>query len=187
METVLHNNFGGMAGELADFDELVRTHSNRIFRFIFASTRDRDAADSLTQDCFLRAYKARHQFRGDSSAATWLMKIAVNLVRSHALRTRLQFWRSVSTHAVPYEDVAERLLDRGGTPEALSSARQQVRAVWDVVGRLPQRQRTIFLLRFVDDMELTEIAAAIGMKEATVKTHLYRALQTVRDQLGRPL
>ena len=186
METVLQNNFGGLAHELADFDELVRTHSNRIFRFILANTRDRDAADSLTQDCFLRAYKARHQFRGESSPGTWLMRIAVNLVRSHSIRTKLQFWRSVSTNGVPYEDVADRLLDRHSTPEAIWSARQQVQAVWEVVGKLPQRQRTIFLLRFVDDMELPEIAKAIGMKEATVKTHLYRALQSVRDQLGTP-
>jgi RNA polymerase sigma-70 factor (ECF subfamily) len=112
------------------------------------------------------------------------MRIAVNLVRSHSIRTRLQFWRSVTTTAVPYEDVADRLLDQRSTPEAVSSARQQISAVWEVVGKLPQRQRTIFLLRFVDDMELPEIAAAIGMKEATVKTHLYRALQAVRDQLG---
>ncbi len=184
METVLQNNFGGLAHELADFDELVRTHSHRIFRFILASIRDRDAADSLTQDCFLRAYKARHQFRGESSPATWLMHIAVNVVRSHTIRRRLQFWRSVADSAVPYDDVADRLLDQRSTPEAISSARQQIAAVWQVVGQLPERQRTIFLLRFVDDMELSEIAIAIGMKEATVKTHLYRALQAVRDQLG---
>ncbi len=108
-------------------------------------------------------------------------------MRSYALRTKLQFWRSVTNNSIDFEDVAERLLDQRSTPEAISSARQQIAAVWEVVGRLPERQRTIFLLRFVDDMELPEIAAAIGMKEATVKTHLYRALQSVRDQLGRPV
>ena len=76
------------AQELDDFDTLVRQHRSRIFRYILASLRDYDAAETLTQDCFVRAYRARASFRGDSSAGTWLMQIAVNLVRSHVSSRR---------------------------------------------------------------------------------------------------
>ena len=57
-------------------------------------------------------------------------------------------------------------------------------AVWKATGGLPERQRTVFLLRFVEDMDLLEIAAATGLSEGTVKTHLFRALEAVRRRLG---
>jgi RNA polymerase sigma-70 factor (ECF subfamily) len=69
------------------------------------------------------------------------------------------------------------------SPEAIVAAREQVSAIWKVVARLPERQRTVFLLRFVEDMELLEISAVTGMKEGTVKTHLFRALKTVRSAI----
>jgi RNA polymerase sigma-70 factor (ECF subfamily) len=58
-----------------------------------------------------------------------------------------------------------------------------VQAIWTAAASLPGRQRTVFLLRFVEDMELLEIAEVTGMKEGTVKTHLFRALQSVRARL----
>jgi RNA polymerase sigma-70 factor (ECF subfamily) len=58
-----------------------------------------------------------------------------------------------------------------------------VRAVWDVANGLSQQQRAVFLLRFVEDMELNEIASVLGLQAGSVKTHLFRALQTVRGKL----
>ena len=63
-------------------------------------------------------------------------------------------------------------------------AKEQVQAVWDATRSLSERQRTVFLLRFVEDMDLLEITVATGMKEGTVKTHLFRALRAVRENIG---
>jgi hypothetical protein len=71
--------------ELEDFDRLVERYRTRVFRFVFVSVRDWDLAETLTQDCFWKAYKHRDAFRGDCSAMTWLMRIAVNLVRDEAV------------------------------------------------------------------------------------------------------
>ena len=79
--------------ELADFDEVVRVYRPRILRFLLSSLTDRDAAESLTQECFLKAWSARHQFRGDSSLSTWLTRIAVNLMRDHLRSRSLGFGR----------------------------------------------------------------------------------------------
>ena len=79
------------------FDELVAIHRQRIFRFAFASLRDRDTAESVTQDCFLRAWQAWPQFRGDSSVQTWLTRIAINLIRDAARSRRFQFWKQADT------------------------------------------------------------------------------------------
>lgn len=170
---------------LLDFDLLVHEHRPRIFRFILASLRDREAAENLTQDCFVRAYKAREQFRGTASARTWLMQIAANLVRTHESSRRLKFWRRSLLPAIDLADVREWVPDRHLTPEELAAAKQQVQAIWQVAVGLSARQRTVFLLRFVEDLDLLEIVAITGMKEGTVKTHLFRAVQSIRAGLEK--
>jgi RNA polymerase sigma-70 factor (ECF subfamily) len=170
--------------ELDDFESVVRLYWLKVFRFALASVRERHAAESLAQDCFFRAYKARNSFRGEASVSTWLMQIAVNLVRDHARDRRLQFWKRARLTAVDMSTAARWIPDAGASPEVAALMKEQVQAVWDATATLSERQRTVFLLRFVEDMDLLEIAEATGMKEGTVKVHLFRALHAVRARLG---
>src|ERR1041384_1883917 len=171
------------ANELEDFDSLVRLHRPRIFRFVLASLRNRETAANLTQDCFIRAFQAREQFRRASSIGTWFMQIAANLIRDHESNSHLKFWRRNLEGGADVADLARAIPDGQQSPEASAVIREQVQAIWRAAGRLPLRQRTVFLLRFVEDMSLLEIAEVTGMKEGTVKTHLFRALQAVRARL----
>jgi len=173
--------------ELADFDEVVRLYRPRIFRFLMASLGDRDLAESLTQDCFLKAYTARHQFRGDSSLATWLTRIALNLVRDHLRSRRMRFWQKTRDTALDIVDVSDWIPDAACSPEETCLQQERVREIWRSVEKLSRQQRTVFLLRFVEEMELSEIAETTGMNTSTVKSHLYRALRVVRERvLGKP-
>jgi RNA polymerase sigma-70 factor, ECF subfamily len=168
---------------LEDFDELARQHRPRVFRFLLASLRNRETAENLTQDCFVRAYQAREGFRGESAAGTWFMKIAANLVRKHESSSRLKFWRRNLQSDADVAELGACIPDRQQSPEALALIREQVQAIMGAAAALPARQRTVFLLRFVDDMDLLEIAEVTGMKEGTVKAHLFRALQAVRARV----
>lgn len=172
------------AAELDDFDEVVRLYRPRIFRYLIATLRDRDVAESLTQDCFLKAWNARHQFRGDSSLMTWLTRIAVNLARDHARSQRMRFWQKTRSDDIDPADMGDWVADGRSSPEQSLLAREQAAAVWHAVEVLSPNQKTIFMLRFVEEMELPQIALATGMNENTVKSHLYRALRTVRDKVG---
>jgi len=169
--------------ELADFEALVRLQRPRVFRFLLASLRNRETAENLTQDCFVKAYQARHNFRGTSSAATWFMQIAANLVRDHESSNRLKFWRRSLRSDADLADLGSAVPDRQQSPEQRALIGEQVQAIWTAAANLPARQRTVFLLRFVEDMDLLEIAEVTGMKEGTVKSHLFRALQSVRARL----
>jgi RNA polymerase sigma-70 factor (ECF subfamily) len=169
--------------ELDDFEAVVRLYWPKVFRFALASLRDTHAAETLAQDCFFRAYKARATFRGDASVSTWLMQIAVNLVRDHARDRRLQFWKRARLTAVDTAVAGRWIPDGAASPELAALRKEQVQAVWNAAGSLSERQRTVFLLRFVEDMDLLEIAAATGLKEGTVKAHLFRALQAVRERI----
>src|SRR5579864_1290320 len=76
------------ATPLDDMASIVATYEQRIFRFHLISIRDRDVAQTLTQDTFIRAWSARHTFRGDCSISTWLMRIALNLIRDYTRTDR---------------------------------------------------------------------------------------------------
>jgi RNA polymerase sigma-70 factor (ECF subfamily) len=166
---------------MSDFDELVNQHRPRIFRFILASLRNRESAENLTQECFVKAYKARKQFRGAASIPTWLLQIAANLVRDHESSGRLKFWRRALK--VDLTDVMDVIPDRQLSPESMLSVKQEVEVIWRQAAKLPERQRTVLLLRFVEDLNLLEIAEVTGLKLGTVKTHLFRALESVRAAL----
>ena len=170
--------------ELADFDEVVRVYRPRILRFLLSSLTDRDAAESLTQECFLKAWSARQQFRGDSSLSTWLTRIAVNLMRDHLRSRSLRFWQKTRGTSLDVMDISDWVPDGRSSPESAAVARDQVAGVWKAVGNLSTQQRTVFVLRFVEEMELDEIATTIGMNLSTVKSHLYRALAILRERMG---
>lgn len=113
------------------------------------------------------------------------MQIAANLIRDHEGSNRLKFWRRTLSSGADLAEIGEWVPERERSPEALLLAREQVEAVWSAVASLSERQRTVFLLRFVEDMEVQEIAAVTGMSEGTVKTHLFRALHAVRRRLEK--
>lgn len=167
-----------------EFSCVVEAHRPQIFRFLLASLRDVDLAETLTQECFLKAYRNWKGFRGESSALTWLMRIAINLQKDHWRNRRLQFWRHTQSNAVDLDEASEWLPSGGSSAEQQLLAREQVARVWKVVAGLSERQRTVFLLRYVEERELSEIAAATGLSEGTVKAHLSRALARVRAVLG---
>jgi len=173
--------------ELEDIDALVRLHRPKVFRFVAFSVSDRDAAESITQDCFLKAHLTRHQFRGDCSISTWLMRIAFNLVRDHTKSQKFRFWKNAAATAIDANDVSQHLASRAASAEEQLIAKEQVETVHRALQELSGKQRSIFVMRFVEEMELSDIAAATGMSLPTVKTHLYRAVGAIRTRLGATL
>ncbi len=173
----------GAVSELDDIDRLVRTYRARLLRFVTFSIKDDDAAASIVQDCFLKAYHTRHQFRNECTIATWLTTIAVNQIRDHLRVRRYKFWRKVSETAVDVIEKASLIPSADRTPEEELLARERARAVARAVALLSERQRLVFLLRFSEEMEVSEVAKATGMPVNTVKTHLHRAIKAVREQM----
>jgi RNA polymerase sigma-70 factor (ECF subfamily) len=192
-ETALTRPIGGVASGRAiseeEFAEIVRLHQQRVHRLLVSFVRDPDEAASLAQECFLRAYRNWSGFRGECSVATWLSRIAVNLARDEAKNRRRSFWRRLLAFEDPAgtgsESAALEVATGEASPEQSLLAREKLNAVWDTVDRLPPQQRTVFLLRFVDEMSLEDVAQVLELNLGTVKSHLSRALATVRRQVTR--
>jgi RNA polymerase sigma-70 factor (ECF subfamily) len=170
------------ATPLDDLASVIAAYQPRVFRFLLATLRDRDAAETLTQETFLRAWSARASFRNDCAVSTWLIRIALNLARDHTRTGRFRFWKHLSTSAVDVSEIAASLPNRDATAESNLIAQQQVAEIWQTVGTLSPRQRTVFLLRFLEEMEIPDIAAVTSLPIGTVKSHLYRALNIVRTR-----
>jgi RNA polymerase sigma-70 factor (ECF subfamily) len=95
----------------------------------------------------------------------------------------MQFWKRTRESSAGYENLIELVPNREASQESALLAKEQVRAVWSVAEALSERQRTVFLLRFVEELDLLEIAKVTGMKEGTVKVHLFRAIDAIRKRL----
>ena len=169
--------------ELDDIDELVRVHQARIRRFAIFSTGDPDLADSIAQDTLLRAYRGRENFRGDCSVTTWLTGIAINVIRDHLRSPRFRFWKQVQTTGIDAQEMASFLPSGSITPERALLAREKVKQLWQVLDTLSVKQRTIFMMKFSEEMSIEDISAVLDMKSTTVRTHLHRALKAVRGRL----
>jgi RNA polymerase sigma-70 factor (ECF subfamily) len=170
----------------ADFDEVVRRYQRKVYRVLLMMVKSPEDADNLTQECFLRAYTSMATFRGDCSVQTWLLRIAVNLARDDARNRRAGFWKRLlriddgSSVADEPEPACVK-----ASPERGLIAQQELDAVWRAVENLSPRQREVFVLRFAEEMELKEIAEVLNLRTGTVKAQLFRAVTSVREQVGR--
>jgi RNA polymerase sigma-70 factor (ECF subfamily) len=169
--------------ELDDMDSLVRTYRPRLLRFVTFSLADPDLAQSITQDCFLKAYNARDRFRGDCSISTWLTSIAVNLIRDQQRLQKFRFWRHARATAIDITDAANFLPSHESSPESRLLIQEKAAQVHAALQNLSPNQRTVFLMRFSEELELSQIAAITNIPVNTVKTHLHRALKSVRNQV----
>jgi len=170
--------------ELSDINALDRAYRPRLLRFVAYSTGDQDLAETIVQDCLLKAYNARESFRGECSVQTWLTHIAVNLIRDHQRTRKFQFWRRAAKTAPDLTELASLLPSRESSPESQVLARERAQQVTVALETLSEKQRTVFLMRFIEEMDPQEISAATGMQINTVKTHLHRAVKAVRLKLG---
>ena len=170
--------------ELNDINALDRVYRPRLLRFVAYSTGDQDLAETIVQDCLLKAYNARDSFRGDCSVNTWLTHIALNLIRDHQRTRKFQFWRTVQKTAPDLSEMSSLLPSRESSPESQMLARERAQQVSVALETLSPNQRTVFLMRFIEEMDPQEISEATGMQITTVKTHLHRAVKAIRLKLG---
>ncbi|HSS98378.1 MAG TPA: RNA polymerase sigma factor [Terriglobales bacterium] len=188
METALATTLSASIERTAEavtpesFETIVRQHQKKVHRYVLLMVKDEDAADTITQECFLRAYQSMVSFRGECRMDTWLLRIAVNLVRDHVKSRRISFWRRLVGFGS--DDAPEfQVRSQQPSPEQTLLVQSELQAVWEGLSCLSRQQREIFLLRFVEELSLLEIAGVLGLKVGTVKAQLFRALANIRKQL----
>ena len=171
-------------GEKRAFDLLVLKYQRKIMRLLSRMIRDPSEIEDLTQEAFIKAYRALPQFRGDSAFYTWLYRIAINTARNwQAAHNR----RPVSSSLVETADgetfdEIDNLTDIS-TPESMLASRQIAETVNAAMQSLPEDLRTAILLREIEGMSYEDIAQSMGCPIGTVRSRIFRAREAIASQL----
>ena len=175
-------------GDHAAFEALVRRHERPLLNFIHRRTADRERAQELTQELFLRVVRHRTTWRPEARVTTWLYTMARNLCVDESRR---QFHRRASSLDEPVNDDAnaatavDRVHDTAASSPGVAIDRAAFREHLErCIQLLPDDQREVFLLRHVDGMRFTEIAEVQQASENTVKSRMRYALRTLREHLA---
>jgi len=174
------------AGDKSAFDLLVRKYQHRIGAVVYRFVPDHAESQDVTQEAFIRAYRALGNFRGDSQFYTWLYRIAVNTAKNYlvAVKRRPPMADIAAEDAEHYAG-AGRLHDHD-TPEHQLLRQEIERTVSDTVAALPGELRQAITLREVDGRSYEEIAQMMQCPIGTVRSRIFRAREAIDRQL-RPL
>jgi len=175
-------------GDESAFGELMNRHKTRIFAAAMALLRNHADAEEITQDTFIRAHRGFSRFRGDSSVATWLHRIAVNLARNrywYFFRRRRHATLSLDAALGQEGDMtfSDLLSAADPDPSQESSRNEFVDAVEACMERLEPSHREILSMRSVLDQSYEEIAAQLRINVGTVKSRIARARERLRKKL----
>ena len=166
-----------LEGETRAFDELVNRYQNRLLNFVYRTTGDRERAEDLVQEVFVRVYRHIHRFDRSRKFSTWIYTIASNLAKNE-LRNRsrnpLVLFQTIRRN---WEDDDRPLQfeDPGTRPDDLYRKRHLREVVEDAVEKLPPHHRNVFVLRELEGKSYEEIAEITSCNLGTVKSRLNRA------------
>src|SRR3954471_19578112 len=170
-----------LGGEAALFEIIMRRHNQRLYRVARAILRDDGEAEDVMQDAYVRAYKNLAQFAGRAKFSTWLTRIAVHeaLSRKHRRRNI----EELDAMLEPEKNQMHELRSREATPEQ-GAVNRELRGVLEAaISELPDKYRTVFVLREVEEMTTSETAEALDLTEENIKIRLHRAKALLRKQL----
>ena len=161
-------------------ETLLESHELLVFRTCGRLLPPGEDVEAAVQETLLRALRNLGRFTGQGTFAGWLAAIAVNLCRDRLRRRRLVPFLSLEGREKGEVDPLSAIPSSEPNPERVAMARQAVNRLHGEVSRLPRRQQEVFALRFFAELDLGDIATALGVDVGTVKTHLHRAVQRVR-------
>lgn len=173
------------AGDREAFDRLVIAYQDRIFNLVYRMVSDSEEAADLTQEAFVKAYRALDKFRLDARFSTWLYRIAVNTCLSRHRKTAVRKKHAPVSLDAPLrgEDLAPDPPDTRSEPARVTARHETTRLVQDAIGALEDEFRTVVLLRDIEGYSYEQIADIVGCPVGTVRSRLHRA----RAELGRRL
>lgn len=168
---------------LRDFGTWMLAEQKRIFLLCQRMLQDREDADSATQDAFLKAYQNLKRGAPEiDDPSKWITRIAVNTCLDRLRSRKWQFWRRRPS---PEDEglILSTATEKAPDAEEQLFASQIERRLAEALERLSSRQRAVFTLRHFEDRTLEEIADILNLDVGTVKAHLFRAVQKLRDEL----
>jgi RNA polymerase sigma-70 factor (ECF subfamily) len=173
------------AGDESAFDYLVQKYRRPMVSFMYRMARNTAAAEDLAQEVFLRVYRSRETYEASAKFTTWLYRIATNLAVNHARDTRHERPEVTVSLDEPDEETGTTLdvADSTVTAEEALVRRERMLAIRAKVEGLPERQRLAVIMHKYQQMDYKQIADVLKLSESATKSLLFRAYETLREQL----
>lgn len=174
------------AGQQAAFAELLRRYENPILTFCYSFTRNRESAEDLAQETFLRVYRNAARYQPIAKFSTWLYKIAANLCINEVKKDRLRPHLTLDEPAGPDPQgtrVVERLASPGEAPLGQAARREIQELLRQAIDRLPDDQRTTLVLVEYHHLQYQDVAEVLGVTVSAIKMRIKRARLTLREVL----
>ena len=173
------------AGDQSAFEYLVQKYRRPMLSFMYRMARNAAAAEDLAQEVFLRVYRSRETYEASAKFTTWLYRIATNLAVNHARDTRHERPEVQLSLDEPDEDTGTtlELPDGSLNAEQAMVRRERMMAIRQKVEGLPEQQRLAVIMHKYQQMDYKQIAEVLKKSESATKSLLFRAYETLRDQL----
>ncbi len=162
-------------GDTDAFEALVAAYEKNVFNVALQMTGNREDAQDMTQEAFLKAYSSLSSFRGDSKFSSWLYRIVSNVCLDFKRRQGRRPSSSLTVEDDEGENIQLDIADESQSPEALLERKMTREAVRAGLQQLPDEQRQILLLREIQGLSYEEIGEAMGLEAGTVKSRIFRA------------
>ena len=173
-------------GDRRAFDLLFARYQHKILNLVGRYLRDPQDVEDVTQEAFIKAFRALPRFRGDSAFYTWLYRIAINTAKNHLVaRSRRPPGTDVDVEDAQFMDGAD-LLKESESPESALARDELSQAIDDAIGRLPDDLRSAVTLREFDGLSYEQIAEIMDCPVGTVRSRIFRARESI-DQHIAPL
>jgi len=173
------------AGDEDAFSYLVQKYRRAMVHFMFRTTRTQAASEDLAQEVFLRVYRSRQNYEASAKFTTWLYRIATNLAINHARDTKNERPENTVSVDAKNEETGQSfdLADGSLTAEQNLVRRERLIAIRARVLGLPEKQRTAVLMHKYQGLDYKQIADVLKLSESATKSLLFRAYETLREQL----
>jgi RNA polymerase sigma-70 factor, ECF subfamily len=173
------------AGDDSAFDFLVQKYRRAMVNFMYRMAHNAAVAEDLAQEVFLRVYRSRSSYEPSAKFTTWLYRIATNLAVNHARDTRHERPENMVSLDEPDEETGASMdvADSAMSVEEKLMRRERLSAIRRTVQQLPDRQRMAVVMHKYQQMDYKQIAEILKLSESATKSLLFRAYETLREQL----
>ena len=171
-------------GDKGAFDLLVLKYQHKIINLVMRYVRDPELALDITQEAFIKAYRALPRFRGDSAFYTWMYRIAVNTAKNHLAAQRRRPMDVELDLQDPEQYDLHAKLKETDTPEGVTLSNELKETVERAIAALPEDLRTAIILRELEGMSYEEIAQTMECPVGTVRSRIFRARDAIAKKVG---
>ena len=169
-------------GDLGAFDLLVLKYQGRIGALISRYISNDADAEDVTQECFIKAFRAIGSFRGDSAFYTWLYRIGANAAKNHLVACKRRPHADATIEDVDLRESNYALIEISN-PESLAMGNQLARAVAEAMEKLPSELKSALTLREFEGLSYDDIATVLGCPVGTVRSRIFRARETIDEKI----